>query len=768
MFIKSPKYIYLKLKPNNSILNKQTHLIGKTIASMYRPMSQQIKKEYKKLGRFNIPYFYVNSIGKIGFYIYMEKEVANFYFVVPKHFVDILKERMSEVWKNITVEEVSEIPKVVGTNYSLEYEKEDGLSLATNRANNTLLNSTINIIDVLEQGDKVGIFYNFIPTSQQAFTHTYKTTIEKVKKGIPVERNNFSFKYLFKSTVLIIDSMVRDITEAFIGEPKKHSTVETVLTRLNKQTEFSSSTESKKTSQVINTQILLSTESEERTKELTNMHSLIHSFDSIEGDNRLVGKRINVKINLCAKYLPMSANNIMSEKELQNFISLPARELLEQYPFIDKIETQELNIPKDLAKGVMCIGETTFRGDTQQAFLSNDEHYRNLALLLVGATRAGKSTLIANISKDAINAGECVIIFDFIENCELSNEVKAVIGEDKTLEIVLDDFNNLQGMGFNEVGFSEDIFKQYENAKRQTANLLALVNAINVDDSRLSPKMERYLESASLVVFINNGSIKDVFSVLLNHKERQKFVTKVPSSQHDNLSEYIDSLSELDETDKEGNVTGTKTQAGIIDRLNTLKRNTYIELMLKRSCDNNINLVEEIQKNQLITIKMPQSIFTTDGEKDVMTTYWISKIWLALQVRADVIRNKRERTKVNLVIDELYQVNYTEKFLTSKLSQIAKFICKPIISCHYINQLRYMRDELRSANASYMLLAGCDKKNFRELQEELQPFTLEDLMKLPRYHSLNIVKCKDGYARFITRLPKPVSITNAKTKKDME
>src|SRR5690606_5074301 len=145
----------------------------------------------------------------------------------------------------------------------------------------------------------------------------------------------------------------------------------------------------------------------------------------------------------------------------------------------------------------------------------------------------------------------------------------------------------------------------------------------------------------------------------------------------------------------------------------------------------------------------------TDGERDIYTTYWITKLWLALQVRGKQI-DRNKHTKLNLIIDELYQVKNTEKFLTDKLSRLAKFTVKPIISCHYINQLKYMRSELRSANASYMLISGVDKKNFDEFKEELYPYELEDLIKLPRYHSLNIIKYSEGYAKFITKLPKPL------------
>jgi hypothetical protein len=52
-----------------------------------------------------------------------------------------------------------------------------------------------------------------------------------------------------------------------------------------------------------------------------------------------------------------------------------------------------------------------------------------------------------------------------------------------------------------------------------------------------------------------------------------------------------------------------------------------------------------------------------------------------------------------------------------------------------------------------MLIAGADRKNFDELKSELYPFTLEDLLNMKKWHSMNLVKTTDSYARFITALP---------------
>jgi hypothetical protein len=481
---------------------------------------------------------------------------------------------------------------------------------------------------------------------------------------------------------------------------------------------------------------------------------LTQAFETITEDNRLAPKPLRKPFKFTDYSIGGAEVNKVGDEEAQNFIAMAGRDILERYNFIEKVETQETEVPEDLQSGVMCIGESTFRGAKQKAYLSNYEHYRNLLTLLIGPTRAGKSNLIGNLSIDAIENGECVIIFDFIKNCELSDEISALFPKDNVLNIDNSDPSKLQGLGYNEVGYTDDPDQQYENAKRQTANLLALVNAINVDESRLSPKMERYLEAAALAVFIHTGSFSDVFQVLRDYKVRREFLQRVPKVLYELMEEYMASLMELDEV-KDGIIIGTKLNliAGIIDRLSVLKRNTQMERMLKHGIENNNDLVEEMQKNQVICIRMPESKFPTEGERDIATTYWITKIWLALQIRADKIRDVKKQRKVNIIIDEIYQVDSTEKFMTSKLSQIAKFICKPIISCHYINQLTHMRKELRSANTSYMLIAGCDEDNYKELKAQLYPFTAEDLANMKPYHAMNYVKCRDGYSRFITKLP---------------
>lgn len=762
--IVNPEYVYLKLKPNNSIRNQNTHLLARTISGMYKRLWEGLKKEEAKLINFMGKEYAAGTKwrferqGKVSYYIYMEKKKVEFYFILPRQHMSIIKERIGDVWSGLTMEEVETVPQFgeSATMRQLLYEKEDGLSLRVDKRDNDLLNSNLNIIDVMEDGDRCGIFYNFIGCSQNSFRHSYNATIQKVKRHAPVDRQKTGLVYAAKMALSLIDTILRDISEVVAGKNVKQgeeSVLEGIIERLNGGKQVSEHTQRKGTAAILQTQILLMSESGDRMRQRNNAYSLAQSYDVVSDDNKLVSKPYKGKLNIQARQISGAGINKVSDGEAQNFLSLPGRELLERYDCIEKIETQETEVPEDLQEGVLCIGENIYRGKKQKAYLSNDKEYRFLSAVIIGPNRAGKSNLIGNLSIDALEQGECMVIFDFIKNCELSEEVAKLFPPEKVKQIECGNPKKMEGLGYNEVGVSADPFLQYANAKRQTTQLMTFVNSINSEE--LSPKMERYLVSASLVVFLCGGSFRDVFNTLQSHRDRYNWMKKVPASQKENMKEYIDDLHELDEYNNKGELSGTKTTliVGIIDRLNKMKNNPYMEMMLKKDTSGNCDLSMEMQKNQLIVIKMPEHMFSTDSERDIYTTYWITKLWLALQIRGHRIPDRSKLKKVNLVIDELYQVKHTEKFLRDKLSRLPKFGIKPIISCHYLQQINHIREELRSANASYLLISGSDKKNYGELKEELYPYEQEDLLHLPRHHSLNLIKSEEGYGKFITKLP---------------
>jgi hypothetical protein len=747
---KRPNYMFLKLIPSNSIRNYNSDKILSLIAGLYRSIDKQIRTTNNKL------FFECNA--KISYYIYIEKTKVEFYFIVPETHFNLYKDKIIDVWQNkITIVVVPEIPLFNNecTKFYMTYKKEDAMSLSCDKRNNVLLNSLLTKVHIMEEGDKVGVFYNFAPTYQKNWRVKYDKTITKLKDDLPISKNKLNALYIANMLLLYISKLCDVILDALSFGNKKVVEVKKI-----KDLYLSDDTRRKRDEQIIDTQILCFSYSECKSREYNNALSICESYECLDNDNRIVFKKYKgSKVNMFDTRIKNAEVFKVQPREGQNFISLPGRELLEEHKIIQHTDVLESEIPNELRTGIICIGENTYKGTISRAFLPTGKNERNLSLIIIGPTRSGKSTLISNISNDARKGGECTIIFDFCANCELSDSVCNDVGN--VLNVDCSDFDKLQGLGYNEADISISkisAMEQYKNAKIKTTQLITLIDSVNSDDRDLKAKMNKFLTAAALVVFISNGSVKDVFMVLQDYKIRHYYISKITNEYLEFYDEYINVLNELDDMDNKKKVVGTKYNTaiiGIMDRVGQLKQNTYMELMLKKDCKNNFNLIEEIQKNQIICFRMPEHMFTNESEKDPYCTYWMSKIWLAVKMRNAYIP-KEEHVKLNVIIDELSQVPHCEEFVRSKLSQMAKFNCKMIFSCHYLNQIKIIREELKSASATYMLISGCNKDNYKELKEELDPYTLDDVLRLKKHYSLNLVKADEGYVKFVTKLPKPL------------
>lgn len=750
--IKKPTYTYIKILPHSSIRNYNSSNIVKSIALTYKSLDKRIKRENKKL--------IFDTSFTISYIIDIYKDNASFYFRIPLFYKNVLLEKIKEIWTTATVSEVEGIEELKDPErYSVSYKKEDGLSISTDSRSNEPLNSLLSVMDIMKDDDRIRISYNFDPCSQNYWKEMYNDTMNKVKKMKPLEKNKKSFEYMIKtflgSVLFVLDSIL-SVIEDFTGgkkEDEKESIYTSVMSILGQQNEISKSTKQKKDATVLNTSIIVESSSQDLTRKNNNALSCCQAYRILDEDNELIYKKLSKN----EKPEPST----MSTKEAANFVKIPGETLLNEYN-IDCIELTESAIPEELRKGDISLGYNVFRGKKTRAYISTHKEYRNLPLVIAAPSRSGKTTFIENVANDCINAGECVVNFDFCKECEMSKNLESVIDNKKILNIDCSDVKNLQGLGFNEMDYDgEDCFKKYDSAKKKTNTFVEFIDSINLKNP-LEPRMRRYLKAACMLVFYRNGSFKDIFKVLDNCDYRNALMNEA----NKDLEDYINDLEEINDRNKDGELKGTKFAniQGILNRIDTIKENTYMEFMSKKTCEKNINLVEEFQKNQLINIKMPETMFGTWKEKDIYTLYWLVKIWGALQKRSALYPDKE--VKVNIIVDEIYQVDRTQDFVKRFINQIAKKVCKIIISCHSVDQVSYLKSELVSSNASYVLIQGCTKENYKELKEELEPYTLNDLLKLKQYHALNLIKCNDGYSRFITELPKPVTWRKEKKRVD--
>lgn len=763
-----PKYVFLKIVPHKGIRNYDSSNIVKSMTKMYKNILNKIERKNKHFS------FYIEA--KCSFFIDIRKNDVSFYLIVPDNYKNLFKQKIAETWGKVEINELEAIEEFSkeASMCQLYYKRDDALSLEVDKKSNEPLNTILSVMDIMEDKDRIGVYYNFMPKSQVGWKQRHKATIDKVKRNIPVDRE-VSILYCLKIAALTLTGLLDYFLSVFsdlVGseEDKNISMLEAAAEIINSNIiKPSLSTTKKGNISIIDTQIIAFSESEDYMRKLNNMLGITGAYKPISGDNELVTKKYKNKKKKTFDFtrfkIPKAAINTASIDECSRFIQIPGRNLLQEYRDIEQIKTLETKVPEELQHGTKFLGVSKYRDGHIKAYLTTHKDYKNLAIVVIAPTRSGKTTLLGSFAKDSVNAGECVIYLDYIENCQASDTVKKFVGYKRVLELDLSNLKKLEGLGYNEaITNSDDPMEIYKSAKKQANQFAYFINTSNSSKSTIntdmSSKMDKYLSAACIVVFAQGGAFKDVFDVLQNHHVRHRFIDSIPHGLKPLICSngYIDDLLELDEWSKEtakkpSELVGTRTHLimGVLDRLSVIRKNTAMEIMLQQDIKNNINLVNEMEKNQAIIIKIPESEFETPEERDVVVTYWLTKIWMSAQIRAKQIPDRYKRKTVTVFLDELAQLENAERFVGSKLNQTAKFAVKFIISTMYINELK-IREVLRTSNTSYIMIAGAEKSNFKDLKEELEPFgfTLEDLQNLKPYNSLNYMKCDNGFAAFIT------------------
>lgn len=724
--IQNQEYVYLKLIPSKSIRNNRTYSILDLVNKMYLNLNKLIKIEDNKL--------IIRTQLKASYYIHITKEKINFYFIVPKLFYSKFRVKFKEIWKSVEIKEVNSIPIITGSQYQLIYKSKDFLSTSTDMRNNDLLSANMSAVELLQDGEEAGILYNFIPTSEKQCNY-FKSTCQKFIK----EYKNTNVKYTSNAIANVVIKILSYSID-FIN-----STLNFLfdLKQVDKQVNFnklSNNTNKKATSDICKTQIVLSSKAKTTNREKSIIDTISNSYSVIEDDNEFICKKIKHNIR--------TLNT--SVYECGNFIALPGADIIQQFPQINHNRVYNKDFPKCLATGDILIGNSI---KNTPVYYSTDKEISRLGRVLMGGMGCGKTYYMQNLAKSIIAKGDGLVVLDIIRDCSLAESIKQVTPKDKLIEIDCSNPEQLQGFCYNElICNSSDKYRKLAKCMEKGTQLHILLNTIN-SDTKLTPRMLRYFYAACTVVFYKNinASFKEIIEVLLYPDVRKNLLESLSEVEKKLLSDEIKDLCDLDKVNKNGTTENYDSKIdGIIDRISVLKTNLYTKLAYNTPGNNNIDFVKALDQNKVIIIKAREEDFTNRNIRDLIATFYLSKVWLAKQIKAN--------TRTEIFIDEINLFPTAQIILQDILTECRKYSFIPTISLHFLDQCsKKCKNAILSSGCSFLLLAGADVKCFIELKElfNKEGYTETDLLELKRYHALCLIRNEDNvYAAFVVRLPK--------------
>ncbi|QEK12556.1 hypothetical protein FQB35_09590 [Crassaminicella thermophila] len=679
----------------------------------------------------------------ITYEILITKDNLSFFIGFDDEIKDNIETELNICWKQATFKKVKPI-SIIGITKELELEEHYFLSLKTDLRGQFPLSNILETQTILRNNERILIRLEMKPISNTWYREV-EDHIKNFEKGKVASKNTFSIKDIgFKTAELVLDvvySFIDFANDMITKEKIEHERLNNNRYAKLLRNGLSNNTKEKSKYNAYDTKIYITVDSKRNDMIFRNIEK---SFNSMAGDNRWI---LKYKSN---------NKNILCSKEIAQIMQMPTKYYQKTYK-INNIDNREIEVPKELQRHGILIGTATIKGRGINTYWCNNYNVRTLSKVVAGPSGAGKTEYTCNFIVGANRIGDCTITFDYIKKCDLTyNSIKYI--NDPVL-IDLSDEKQLFAFAYPEV--SNKISKESTPWERiLVASEIAqqvkyLVNSISDGDNNgaLSSQMTRYLMAAVKIVFIHPGEVVDnAFRVLEDWKVRNEYIRKSKGI-YDYSDRVLNTLRELNDTDSDGKITGTKIHliSGIINRINTLVENPRLERMLKAPIDKH-NFTKYMNEGRAVYIMMPEKAFKDPMTKDVIVTYFMTRIRMASLERCDIDKPNI----AHIITDEVHQVPTAASFLKNHITEFRKFGLAPYFTIHYMKQFKSLLDAIKSTGVSYMLIQGIEKENLQMLSEEIKPFTIEEGLSMKPFHSLNIINYGNQYAKFITALPKPL------------
>lgn len=745
--VNKAEYTHIQVIPSKSCKNTNTDKILILANTMYKKLDKLIRIENKKL--------IIESKLKLSYYIHITKQSTEFYFIVPSCFYSQVKTKLSETWKNVEINKVNSLPIDINqcTKYQLQYKLNDVLSLNVDKRSNSLLNANMSILEILQTDEAVGIFYNFIPMSQKEqnyFKISSREALCNFKKGMNLKKSKNIVDLGVISLKFLVD-FINGLLNAFLNTTSNNVNM---IIPFDKQT--STSTTRKTKSDIIKTQAIIIAKSDNKDRENQLCTTLYNTFSNVNGDNELEMQEVKKDLDIYKDDIKVKSN-YTSVVEAGKFINVAGKEIIEQHKNIKHNKVLELKAPKCLSAGEIRIGDVKSKDKRQMSYFSSHKEIKKSERVLIGPKGSGKSYKTEQIAFDAIRAGRGIVVIDIIEDCKMCKNIYNTVADpSKIIRINCADINSIQAFSYNEIPITDDMlpFQKVSNAIKRGQQLQQLLNCINEDVSKLTPRMIKYFYAACAIVYCTKpfASLSDIRDCLSSPDIRKEYINLISEDLKQLLDNRISNIKELDKVEK-NKISNYDTKVdGILDRIALLEISLESEIALCKTSENNINLCEAIQENKIILIELPEDTFTSKMIKDVMTTFYTSKVWCA---KKQLSKEQKEITE--MFFDEFYKCPNTTIIFEEMFEEARKYNLINTVTLHSFMQLNTKcKTLLKAGGASYMLLYGCDVQNYKFLKEDFSNsgYSEEDLLNLNEHEALCLIKNEErNYSSFIAKIP---------------
>lgn len=785
--------------PDFNVSNLKNEVLTSVFSNLYETAMKRISFSNLNFRKQN----------QVHFNIVLEKQNISFYLSFPNKYGELIDSKIKSCWSKCAYDKVTDnsylkikTANTVGGELRLTRYNHNPISV--DLSDTSHLTSLMQVMRAVTNEDKIVINFALEPIPKLDWLTIVEDEGQCVKQGKEkVIEVNFA-DVLFKNGLKVTDEliglyleykllpfeillgMVNDSGDAAFNIKDGQKELEKRYGEFDsdsigmKNRHRMTGTFSKKNSDVFKCKITILSSSQDSSKAKLNLLSVYESFKELNGENEFYLKELKHKsvISRCRQmmnqYVDVDKHCILSTKEVAKLIQLPQQKTQKDFK-IKAIDTLEVDIPRENLEGDVPIAITNQNGKELIVYRPKDKSMRSLPWFFTGTQNAGKTTLLKRLAYENCIAGETNLVIDSIENCKIALACREVIPASKRYDIKLtrDDITNIPSFSFNEISglIHEGMnpFKRLSYASDIAEQVQLLIENISDDtNGGLTDAMIRYLYSACIVAYVKPDAVlQDVFNILRVPEKRALAIEYARNTGCFDDDSIFFTLYQLDKViektvvvgvDDSGKpikekeeVTINNDQAivGINNRIVKLEKEPYVKKMLAQKPKKEENFLDFIEKGISIVVSIPQHDFKSKQIRDMIASYYLSRIWLAVQSRKD-----NENANIcNVLMDEVYTIPASIKLIQQNVTEFRRHRLPLYTSCHHLGQFGKALDQFEAAGGNFIFLQSTIQKTFEMVKDDLVPFTYEDLRKLKPHHAIIRQRGITGYTNYIARIP---------------
>ncbi len=427
---------------------------------------------------------------------------------------------------------------------------------------------------------------------------------------------------------------------------------------------------------------------------------------------------------------------VLNAKELSGFVHFPGSEVAA--PKFRRAVENTRPVPAGLRQSSgLCLGANIHLGQSVPVRLSVEQRVRHMHV--IGASGTGKSTMLVNLIRQDIEAGEGIGVLD--PHGDLVERILGIIPPERVGDVVLVDLaDESHSIGFNILSAHSDLEK----------NLLAsdLVSIFQRLSTSWGDQMGSVLQNAILAFLESSqgGTLADLRRFLIEPAFRERFLASVTDP--DILYYWRKGFTQL---------SGNKSIGPVLTRLETFLSPKPIRYMVSQR-ENRLDFADILDTGKIFLAKLPQGQMGKENAF-LLGSLLVSKFQqLAMSRQAQRAESRRPFW---LYVDEF------QNFITPSMAEILtgarKYRLGLILAHQELRQLDRDR-EVASAvlsNPYTRVVFRVGDADARTLENGFANFEARDIQNLETGQAICRVEKADGDFNLTIPLPEEPELAQA-------